>query len=198
MNRKLMLLAFALSGMAALIYEVTWTRMLRLIFGSTVYAVSAILTTFFIGFALGSYLFRNRADNSKNPILLFSLLEFGIGLYGLMIIPVFGFLSTVYLLTSSSGYKLFQFIFSFIAIITPAILIGATWPVVSKAYVRNVETLGNDSGMLYSMNSLGSFTGPITAGFVLIPILGITNTNLFAACVNMFIAFLMFAKGRMR
>src|SRR3989344_3568899 len=82
--RKLLLIAFMLSGMTALIYEVTWIRPLQLIFGSTIYAVSTMLTSLLIGFALGSYLFRNKADEAKSPILLFAKLELGIGLYGLI------------------------------------------------------------------------------------------------------------------
>ena len=63
-----------ISGMTALIYEVVWTRPLQLIFGSTVYAVSTIVTTFLAGFAIGSYSFRNIADTTKNPIKLFCII----------------------------------------------------------------------------------------------------------------------------
>ena len=82
MNRKFLLWAFAISGFTALVYEIVWSRPLQIIFGSTIYAVSTILTTFFVGFALGSYVLRNVADNSKNPVKLFAMLQLGIGLYG--------------------------------------------------------------------------------------------------------------------
>jgi len=49
--RILILIAFAISGFTGLVYEVVWVRPLQLIFGSTIYAFSTILTTFFIGFA---------------------------------------------------------------------------------------------------------------------------------------------------
>ena len=67
MSRNIILIAFGISGMAALIYEVVWTRPLSLIFGSTVYAVSTMLTAFLAGFALGSYLFRNIAVEFSSP-----------------------------------------------------------------------------------------------------------------------------------
>jgi len=71
-SRTIILIAFGISGMAALIYAVVWTRPLSLIFGSTVYAVSTMLTAFLAGFALGSYLFRNIAvefSSAKTIIL---------------------------------------------------------------------------------------------------------------------------------
>ena len=37
MSRTIILIAFGISGMVALIYEVVWTRPLSLIFGSTIY-----------------------------------------------------------------------------------------------------------------------------------------------------------------
>src|SRR5204862_7232614 len=45
---------FVLSGAAGLIYEVVWARQLVLVFGNTTQAVSAILTGFFGGLAIGS------------------------------------------------------------------------------------------------------------------------------------------------
>ncbi len=94
-TRVLIVIAFALSGMTSLMYEVVWTRPLQILFGSTIFAVSTILATFLFGFALGSYLFRNIADQSKNPLFIFAGLELGIGLYGIFIIGMFKILSSV-------------------------------------------------------------------------------------------------------
>ena len=190
-GKMLVLIAFALSGMAALIYEVAWTRPLQLIFGSTIYAVSTILTTFFIGFALGSYLFRNLADNVKNPLLLFAFLEIVIGLYGLIAIYLFKILPQTYLyLAEMPGLQFVQFFLLFLILIIPTTLFGATWPVVNKIY-SNLESIGKDAGRLYSFNSFGSFIGSLATGFILIPILGITSTSLVAASINVIIALIL-------
>src|SRR3989338_2461352 len=155
MNKKILLIAFTISGTTALIYEIVWSRPLQLIFGSTIYAVSTILTTFFVGFALGSFLFRNVADNTKNPEKLFSILQLGIGLYGLIILWLFKVLTPMYL---SLNLPILQFLLLFIVIIMPATLFGATWPVINKAYIGiNTTQIGKDSGKLYAFNSFGSF-----------------------------------------
>ena len=192
-GRKLLLIAFMLSGMTALIYEVTWIRPLQLIFGSTIYAVSTMLTSLLIGFALGSYLFRNKADEAKSPILLFAKLELGIGLYGLIILQLFKILPSIYLSISASGLQFLQFGLSFIVLIIPAILFGGTWPVVNKAYVKE---LGKDVGRLYSINSFGAALGSIAAGFILIPLLGIKLTAISTAILNLLIALIIFSYSR--
>jgi spermidine synthase len=194
--RQILLLAFAFSGMASLIYEVTWTRPLQLIFGSTIYAVSTMLTAFMVGFTIGAFLFRNLADRSKNPAKLFAVIEFGIGAYGLIIIPLFKTLPAVYLsLLMIPGFQFLQFALCFAVLIFPATLIGATWPVVNRAYAHLSE-LGHDVGLLYSGNSFGCVAGSLAAGFLLIPLLGITKTCLFAAGINLIIALIIFAKVR--
>ena len=193
---KIILITFMLSGMTALIYEVVWTRPLQLIFGSTIYAVSTMLTTFFAGFALGSYLFRNLADRAKNPAVLFAALEFGIGIYGLIIFYLFGILSIINLsIPTVAGFQFLQFTLIFLVLIIPTTLFGATWPIVNKAYVEQNE-LGKDVGLLYSFNSFGAFLGALAAGFVLIPLLGIKTTIVAVAFLNILVAIVIFAYSR--
>jgi len=193
--RQLLLLAFALSGMTILIYEVVWIRPLQIVFGSTIYAVSTMLTTFMTGFSLGSYLFRNRADQSRNPVLLFALLEFGIGIYGLIILALFKILPSIYLsLLFVPGFQFIQFVLCFVVLITPTTLMGGIWPVINRAYV-DMDKLGKDVGLLYSFNSFGCAFGSIAAGFLLIPLLGIWRTSLLTAFLNFLVAILVLNFG---
>lgn len=184
-NKRLLLFAFAVSGMTALIYEIVWSRPLQLIFGSTIYAVSTILTTFFIGFSLGSYAFRNKADNSKNPSALFGFIQLAIGAYGLIIWWLFKILPAIYLpIAHIPGIQFVQFLLLFFVLVIPATLFGATWPIMNKAFVQT-EKIGKYSGLLYSFNSFGAFIGSIGAGFFLIPLLGIKNTSITVAVINL-------------
>ena len=76
---------FFFSGLAGLIYQLIWVRQLGLVFGTTVFAVTTVLTTFFSGLALGAALFGKRADHHANPLKLYGFLEIGIGLSALAI-----------------------------------------------------------------------------------------------------------------
>src|SRR5690242_11224348 len=66
---------FVLSGAAGLIYEVVWARELVLVFGNTTQAVSAILTGFFGGMAIGSAVGGRLADRVRRPLRMYGLLE---------------------------------------------------------------------------------------------------------------------------
>lgn len=195
-SKKLLLLGFTLSGMSSFIYEIVWIRQLQTIFGSTIYAVSTLLTSFMFGFALGSYFFKDIADKSKHPALMFAGLELGIGLYGILIIPLFKLLPSIYLnLLEISGIEFFQFFLAFVVLLIPAVLFGATWPVLSRSY-SSLENIGEDVGKLYSFNSLGCAFGSLSAGFLLIPLFGIERTSLLVAFLNILIAIMVFTYFR--
>src|SRR5258707_11285404 len=66
--RRLLLGLFFLSGISGLIYEVAWTRMLHLLFGDTVLAVSTVLASFMAGLGLGSFS-RRRPSGSRSTVL---------------------------------------------------------------------------------------------------------------------------------
>jgi len=193
-SSKMAVFAFAFSGMAALIYEVIWTRELSLVFGSTVYAVSMMLTAFMSGLSLGAFLGGRWADRSKNLIALFGTLELGIGIFGLLTIPLIQVLPTLYFLvynTLKPSFYLFfffQLLLSFVIMLIPTTFMGATFPVVTKINTASIEKLGNDVGNVYSINTVGSILGSLGAGFFLIPLIGVKATTFTAAGLNLLVA----------
>jgi spermidine synthase len=55
--RNILLACFALAGFTSLAYEVLWFRLLVFQMQTTIYAFTAMLTTFLMGIGLGSALF---------------------------------------------------------------------------------------------------------------------------------------------
>ena len=80
----LVLLLFFVSGACSLIYEVVWTRMLVLVFGTSVWAVSTVLGAFMGGLAMGAFGFGRWIDRRRNPLRIYALLEAGIGVFALV------------------------------------------------------------------------------------------------------------------
>src|SRR3712207_6835511 len=91
-----LLLLFTLSGISGLIYEVVWLRYLTLVFGVTIYAVSTVLSAFMGGLALGGFLAGRVADRVTRPLLVYGILEIGIGLSALLTPPAFRVLQALY------------------------------------------------------------------------------------------------------
>jgi spermidine synthase len=85
-----------LSGATGLVYEVLWLRMLGLVFGHTVFAVTTVLTAFMAGLGLGSWIFGRLADRQVRPLRLYGLLEIGVGIFCLLVPVVLPWVETAY------------------------------------------------------------------------------------------------------
>lgn len=196
--RKLLLIGFVFSGIAALVYEITWIRPLQFLLGSTTYTISIIFAAFMAGLALGSLIISKHVDRIKNPPKTYALLEIGIGLYGLLLLSIFNVLPKVYNLLYSlhANFYFFQFVqfaLVFAILLVPTMLMGATFPLVAKYYTR--EKIGKGIGEVYFANNLGAIIGSFTAGFILIPLIGIKFSIIFAAALNLVIAIIILLKA---
>ena len=195
-TRRLIFALFFLSGVSGLIYEVVWMRQLSLIFGVSVYAVSAVLTAYMAGLALGSYGFGHWIDRlaSRRQVLhTFGLLEIGIGLTALLLPPALSSVTGLYIWIarhlSLSFYtlSLIRFALSFLVLIVPTTLMGATLPVLSRFMVRGEGQLGLDVGGLYAINTLGSMLGASATGLLLMRLLGVAHTTWLAVAINLLV-----------
>src|SRR5438552_17890200 len=79
--------ALFLSGAAGLVYQVVWLRMLGLVFGHAVDALTAVLVAFMSGLALGSALGGRLSSRARAPLAIYAWLEAGIALYALCLPP---------------------------------------------------------------------------------------------------------------
>ncbi len=79
------LVVYALSGAAALVYEVAWTRLLTLSFGHGVAAASTVLAAFMGGLAVGAALAGPASDRLTRPraLRLYALAELVVALLAL-------------------------------------------------------------------------------------------------------------------
>src|SRR5262245_51724182 len=82
MRPRLVYLLFLFSGLAGLIYEIVWGRLLMLIFGNTTQSMVAVITAFLGGLGLGSFIAGRFSDRfgAKRLIQIYALLEIGVGL----------------------------------------------------------------------------------------------------------------------
>jgi len=77
---------------------------------------------------------------------------------------------------------------SFLVMLAPTTLMGATFPVVTRIATVALDEVGTDVGTVYSVNTLGSIIGSLATGFLLIPLIGVKATTLVAAGLNIGVA----------
>lgn len=193
---------FFLSGACGLIYEIVWTRLLTLVMGSTIYSISTVLTAFMGGLALGSFFAGRVITGRKDELKIYGFLEGVIGVYCLLIpffidlfVPLY---KNLYLSLSDSHFtfSLVRFLISFLILLVPATLMGATLPIMTKYFTRHKEKIGGAIGKVYAINTFGAVAGSFGAGFFLLPFFGTGFVIVLTASTNLIICFvaLMYAR----
>lgn len=199
---RVILGAFCLSGTSALMYEVIWTRALSLVLGSTVYAMSLMLSTFMAGLAIGSLFGGRLSDRTSHHLRVFGICELIIGLCGIISIPAIYEMPKLYLALyrlfhlSPPLFFLMQMVLCSLVMIIPTTMMGATFPLVSRIVTDQFSEMGTKVGRAYFWNTIGAVAGSLLAGFVTIPLLGMKGAAFSAAILNITVGVLLviFAK----
>ncbi|MGA1870801.1 MAG: fused MFS/spermidine synthase [bacterium] len=194
----LVLFSFFLSGAVGLIYEIVWARLLRLVMGNTVFSITTVLCAFMGGLALGGFWGGKIVDRRDDPLRIYAFLEGAIGIYSLLLPGIIKATEIFYQLiyqefhTSFYLFSLIRFLFCCLLLLLPTTLMGATLPVLIKSFVSSSDRIGWTVGKLYAVNTFGAVLGSFSAGFLLIPALGVNRTITIGAIINLFIFFLIY------
>ena len=133
-------LLFFASGACGLIYQQLWLRQLSLVFGVTIYAVSTVLAAFFGGLALGSVLAGRWTARTNRPLHWYGVVEILVGVLAVMTAsPALRCLWKRRVCRDRRGRARFgrhrmtvvRFVLSFVVLLVPATLLGATLPLVA-------------------------------------------------------------------
>lgn len=171
--------AFA-SGFAALAFEIAWFRALVLVFGSTVYSFTAMLSVFLLGLALGSILLGPLADRARRPIRVLALTQGAVALFTLGGVLAADAMPRAFLQLlawsgeSFEGMHRAKMLLALATILPPALAFGGTFPVVVRLAGRGhgKGRIGSRIGRVYAWNTLGAIAGSFATGFLLLPTVG--------------------------
>ena len=175
----LVVATLAVSGGAAMVYEVAWSRTLSAVFGSSAYGITIMLSVFLVGIAAGSaaaaaWLRGRRSTVAPGALAWVVIGASGAAFLSLIVarrLPV-AFLA-LHESLGAGGWTPFltQFVLSALLMAPATLLLGAALPV-AVGTIDRPRDLGGVVSRLYTGNLLGSATGAVLASAVLIAGLG--------------------------
>ncbi len=202
-TRRLLLFVFFLSGASGLIYEIAWMRRLTHVFGSTTLAVSTVLAAFMGGLALGSVWIGRLADRrAERALPLYARLEASIAVLALLVPLFLRAAGAIYLALapalegSPQVFFLVQFLLIALVLVPPTALMGGTLPLLARFSITKLDEVSGRVGTLYAANTIGAATGAALAAYALLPVLGVFESEVFAACLNLAAAAIAWRLGR--
>ncbi len=180
-----LVLLFFVSGIAALIYQVCWQRLLFEAFGVDIESVTIIVSTFMLGLGLGALAGGQLADRYPGrQLALFALIEFAIAVFGLLspwLIRAIGAAAVKGSLGTIAAVN-------FLLLLSPTVLMGATLPILVTHVVRQFRNIGVSIGLLYFANTLGAACGAALTGMLVLYYLGLASTIYVAVALNIIVS----------
>jgi spermidine synthase len=184
---------FFVSGFAALLYQVVWQRALYAIYGINIESVSVVVTAFMLGLGIGSFVGGSLSKRPGFPsILVFSVVELFIGLFGFVSLGLFRLVGGATLQAPPIGTALA----TFLLVLLPTMLMGGTLPLLVAHRVKVSGNVGRSVGSLYFVNTLGSAVASVAAPLVMMGALGQSATVRVAAALNLLVSVSAFALSR--
>jgi spermidine synthase len=164
-----LLVLFAASGCAALIYQVVWFQLLSFAIGASALSLGVLLPTYLGGLCIGGLLLPRYVSRNAHPLRVFGALELAIGALGvvaLYAIPALGGIYSAWVGATVMGLAL-RLLVATLALLPATILMGATLPAVTP-WVETDEHGVARLGRLYASNIAGAGAGCVLAGFYLL------------------------------
>lgn len=180
---------FFISGFSALIYQVCWQRLLFTGFGVDLTSITVIVSVFMAGLGVGAYFGGRIADKfSQKLLLIFCFVELGIGCFGYASASLIHFMQDIFIQSN----LLTLTCVTFLLLIFPTFLMGATLPILTSFFNRYIANVGESIGTLYFYNTLGAAIGALSTGFILFNYLTLSQTIYLAASLNIAISMIIF------
>ena len=178
------------SGMTALAVELTASRLLGNVYGSSNLVWASIIGLILIYLTVGYWLGGKIADKYPNHSYFYRILMWGSLTVGL--VPM---VSRPILRITANAFDQFQmpilagaFVTVMILFVIPVTLLGMISPFALKLSLDNPQDVGKTAGRLSAISTLGAFIGTFLPVLVLVPLIGTYRTFLFFSSLLMVIA----------
>ena len=183
MNYLIVNVLFFFSGFASLVLEVTWSRLIGILFGHTVQGASIVLASYFAGMTIGYFLGRRLVTKKMSPLAVYGICEIFAGLWALAVPGVLGWSQDHLPFVSGQYDSLFmqtslRSLYAFVLLLPSTVAMGVTLPAVASFIRRfDPDQLGRKVVIAYGINTAGAVAGTLSVTTILMAFVGIQGAS---------------------
>ena len=148
------------------------------LFGSVYYRVALLFSAYMAGLVCGAAQAASRMDGIRRAGLSLGIVQGGLALYCAVLIWVIRLL-----FRPGMGQPVWEWVFPILSLIA-GWLGGWHFPLANRLFQTGPRLVGRSAGQVYGSDLAGSALGALTAGLLLVPVLGISATLAFVAVLN--------------
>jgi spermidine synthase len=153
--------AIATTGFFGMLANIILIFSFQVFYGYLYYKIGLLISIFMAGAAAGSILMTRWMDRFKNDGRVFVMCELAIIVFSL---------GLPWVINATGAYLGIFFV--------PGFLLGVQFPLASKIYMKEKESVGETAGALYGADLIGGWVAGMLGGIVFLPVLGLFNTCL--------------------
>ena len=161
-------LVFFLSGVAALIYQVAWARLLARLTGSDSIGIALVLAVFMAGMGLGAWCFADRIRSSQHPRRLYVALTILMALWAALSPLLLSLLQPVGSIGTRAAVAA-------LLLLIPTAIMGATFPLMGRLTIDQDDKAGSGTSKFYGANTIGAAVGALLGPFLIFPLVGLSR-----------------------
>jgi predicted membrane-bound spermidine synthase len=186
-QRRYLYLVVFTSGMTALAIELSASRLLGTVFGTSNIVWANIIGLMLLYLTAGYFLGGRLADRSPQPETFYRVIVWGAfatGVIPVLARPVLQFAGRA-VLNVNAAVLVGSFGVVLIVFSVPVTLLGMVSPFAIRLAIQDTESAGRISGRMYATSTIGSILGTFLPVLVLIPLIGTSFTFIaFAALLT--------------
>ncbi len=191
------------TGFIGLALEILWVRTLVCVVSNNTYSFAIVLADVLAGLALGAWLYTLVGPSRATPqskAFVFLLVEVAAAVFIIVSLTSFNHLHDIALDLSRRvggnhwlGLGLVRLGAAAVVTLIPAMASGFVAPLlVDLLHDRTAQSAESLASVVFAANTVGSMTGALTGGLVLIPLLGLSHGMVFLAILSITVGLLMF------
>jgi len=189
MKKYLLEITVFVSGTVVMVFELVGSRLVAPYLGTSIYVWTALIGVILASLSLGYWIGGRLADKSAS----YNNLGWIIFLAGIgVVIPAF-VKNLVFesFLGSWNQVDWAALISAIILFSLPSFLLGIVSPYAVRLKIRDLNNSGQIVGNLYALSTAGSIAGTFLAGFLIIPLLGVTKIIFLLAATLVLLSFFL-------
>ncbi len=167
LGRLGLLITVIISGASVMVIELLGTRLIAPFYGTSLYVWSSLISVTMVALTLGYFIGGRWADSAKRTGL--SLI---IALAAFLTLMIPWLTRPVLLATDSFGLRGGAFLSALILFLPSLMMLGMVSPFAIKLSTSQLNNVGNSSGTIYAVSTLGSVFGTLILGLFLFPLFG--------------------------
>jgi len=174
--------AVFVTGYSEMTLNVVLILAFQILYGYVYYKIAMLITAYMIGLILGSWHITPSVERITKPLRILMRIQGGLALYPILLLGIIIFSqSSGHLSRTSSvmevGFPLLTLVAGYLG--------GLHFPLANMIYLGEGREVGKVASLVYGVDLVGSSAGALSAGIILLPVLGIANTLYLITALNL-------------